>query len=94
MRLLYLSMIALMTLTAPAIAGTDDGDTPNPFTEPTAGQTTTSSGLANGTDAAVQPPGAPTGQGGDFGDQQAAHPDETKSSGSFYQQQKKTDDSH
>ena len=42
MRLLCLSMIALMTLTAPAFAGTDDGDTPNPFTEPSAGQTTTS----------------------------------------------------
>jgi len=92
MRLLYLSMIALMTLTAPAFAGTDDGDAPNPFTDPSAGQTTTSSGLANNTDATVQPPGVPTGQSGDFGGQQAARPDETKSSGSFYQGQKKETD--
>jgi hypothetical protein len=91
MRLAYLSMIALMTLAAPAFAGTDDGDAPNPFTDPSAGQTTTS-GLANGPDTASQPPGIPTGQGGDLGGQQAAQPDETKSSGSFYQDQKKAAD--
>ena len=89
MRFVYLPMIALMMLTAPAFAGTDDGDAPNPFTDPSAGQTTTSSGLANGTDTTAQTPGVPTGQGSDFGSQQAARPDETKSSGSFYQGQKK-----
>jgi hypothetical protein len=78
-------------MTAPAFAGTDDSDAPNPFTDQSAGQTTTS-GLANGTDATVPPPGVPTAQGN--GNQQTAHPDETKSSGSFYQEQKKDTDGH
>jgi hypothetical protein len=92
MRLAYLPIIALMTMAAPACAGTEDGDTPNPFTEPSAGQTTTS-GLVNGTDATAQQPGVP-GQDGGFGDRQPAQPDETKSSGSFYQGQKKETDGH
>jgi hypothetical protein len=93
MRFVYLPMIALLALAAPAFAGTDDGDTPNPFTAPSAGQTTTS-GLADGTDAAAQPPSVPTAEGGNLGDQQPSRPDESKSSGSFYQEQKKDSDGH
>jgi len=89
MRLIYLPIIALMTMTAPAFAGTDNGEAPNPFTDPSAGQTTTS-GLANGTDSA-QIPGVPAVAGGD---QQSGRADETKSSGGFYQEQKKEADSH
>ena len=89
MRLIYLPIIALMAVAAPAFAGTDDGDAPNPFTDPSAGQTTTS-GLVNGTADSSQIPGVPAVQGGD---QQPGHPDETKSSGSFYQEQKKDADS-
>jgi hypothetical protein len=92
MRFVYLPMIALMATAAPAFAGTDDGDTPNPFTAPSAGQTSTS-GLVGGTHTAPQTPSVPTGQGGDFGGQQP-QPDEAKSSGSFYQQQKKDADGH
>jgi len=90
MRLLCLSMIALMTLAAPAFAGTEDGDTPTPFTAPSAGQTTTS-GLANNGDSSAQPP--PTA-GGQSGDQQQPQGNEGKPSGSFYQEHKKDTDGH
>ena len=90
MRFFYLPMIALMALTMPAWAGTDDGDAPNPFTAPAAGQTTTS-GLASGTSDAAQIQGVPAVPGGD---PQSGHPDEAKTSGSFYQEQKKDTDSH
>jgi len=90
MRLIYLPIIALIAVTAPAFAGTDDGDAPNPFTDPSAGQTTTSR-LANGTADSAQIPGVPAAQGSD---QQPGHPSETKSSGGFYQEQKKDTDGH
>jgi hypothetical protein len=92
MRLLCLSLIALMAGVSPALAGTDSGDVPNPFTEPSAGQTTTS-GAVNGTGAAVQPPGIPTVPGGGVDGQQSGQKDEAKSSSNFYQQQKKDGDS-
>lgn len=90
MQLLTLSMIALMTLAAPAFAGTEEGDTPNPFTEPSAGQTTTS-GLMNGGETSGAHPGTPAAQGGD---QRQAPAREGNSSGSFYQAQKKDTDGH
>ena len=89
MRLICLSIIALMAVSAPAFAGTDDGDAPNPFTDPSAGQTTTS-GLVNGTADSAQIPGVPAAQGND----QQPSQNEGKSSGSFYQQQKKDTDGH
>ena len=87
MRPLCLSMIALMTLAAPAFAGTEDTDTPNPFTAPSAGQTTTS-GLVNTRDASPQQPGAPGG------DQQPAQGTDSNGSGGFYQAQKNDTDGH
>jgi hypothetical protein len=92
MRLIYLPLIALLAGVAPAFAGTDSNDAPNPFTEPSAGQTTTS-GADNGIDTAVQPPSNPTVPGGDIDPQQSSQKDEGKSSNSFYQQQKKDGDS-
>ncbi len=92
MRLIYLPLIAFISGVSPARAGTDEGQTPNPFTEPSAGQTTTS-GAVNGTDAAVQPPSIPSVPGGDVDGQQSGQKDEAKSSNSFYQQQKKDGDS-
>jgi hypothetical protein len=91
-RLIFLPMIAFMAGTAPAFAGTDSGDAPNPFTEPSAGQTTTS-GAVNRTDAAVQPPSIPTIPGGDVGAQQGGQNNEPNASNGFYQQQKKDSDS-
>jgi len=88
MRLIYLPIIALMAVTAPAFAGTDDGDAPNPFTDPSAGQTTTS-GLVGGAADSAQIPGVPAAQGSD----QQPGQNEGKSSGGFYQQQKKDTDS-
>jgi hypothetical protein len=90
MRLIYLPMIALMAGTIPALAGTDSGDAPNPFTEPSAGQTTTSGADSAGT---IQPPADPVVQGSDASGQPSARNDEAKSSSSFYQQQKKDGDS-
>ncbi len=90
MRLIYLPIIASMAVAAPAFAGTEDGDSPNPFTAPSAGQTTTS-GLVNNAGDETQVPGVPTVQGSD---QQSGHPDEVRSSGSFYQGQKKDTDGH
>jgi hypothetical protein len=90
MRLVYLPMIALMAGTVPALAGTDSGDAPNPFTEPSAGQTTTSTAASAGT---VQTPADPAVQGNDASGQPSGQNDEAKSSGSFYQQQKKDGDS-
>ncbi len=92
MRLIYLPLIAWVAGVSPALAGTDGGEVPNPFTEPSAGQTTTS-GAVNGPDAAVQPPGIPTVPGGDAGAPPSGQNDEAKSSNSFYQQQKKDGDS-
>jgi hypothetical protein len=91
MRLVYLPMIALMAGTVPALAGTDEGDAPNPFTEPSAGQTTTSGAANAGT---VQAPTNPVAQGNDASGQPSRQNDEAKSSSSFYQQQKKDSDSH
>jgi len=90
MRLIYLPIIALMTVAAPAFAGTDNGDAPNPFTDPSAGQTTTS-GLVNGAADSSQIPGVPAGLGSD---PQPGQDNEGKSSDSFYQQQKKDSDGH
>ena len=90
MRLLTLSMIASIALAAPACAGTEEGDTANPFTEPSAGQTTTS-GLANTGDASTRQPGAEGGQGVD---PQSAQGNDGNASGSFYQEQKKDADGH
>ena len=92
MRLIYLSVITLMAATAPAVAGTDSGAAPNPFTEPSAGQTTTS-GAVNGTDAAGQPPSVPTVSGGDASGQQGSQSSDPSTSSGFYQQQKKDGDS-
>ena len=92
MRLLYLPLIAFMAGVSPALAGTDPGDAPNPFTEPSAGQTTTS-GAVNGTDAAIQPPSIPTIPGSDVGAQQSGQNNQPNASNSFYQQQKKDGDS-
>jgi hypothetical protein len=86
MRLIYLPIIALMAMAAPAFAGTDSSETPNPFTDPSAGQTTTS-GVAD----SARIPGVPAVPGSD---QQLGHPDDAKSSGSFYQEQKKDSDGH
>jgi len=91
-RLIFLPMIALMVGTTPALAGTDTGDASNPFTQPSAGQTTTS-GAVNGTDAAVQQPSIPTVPGGDVGAQQGGQNNEPNASNGFYQQQKKDGDS-
>jgi hypothetical protein len=90
MRLVYLPMIALMAGAVPAFAGTDSGDAPNPFTEPSAGQTTTSGADGAGT---IQPPTNPVAQGSDTSGPPNGQKDEAKSSGSFYQQQKKDSDS-
>jgi hypothetical protein len=90
MRLIYLPMIALMIGTVPALAGTDSGDAPNPFTEPSAGQTTTSDAASAGT---AQAPVDPVAQGSDVSGQPNGQNDEAKSSSSFYQQQKKDGDS-
>ena len=90
MRLVYLPMIALMAGTVPAFAGTDSGDAPNPFTEPSAGQTTTSGTAGAGT---AQAPADPVAQGNDASGQPTGQNDEAKSSSSFYQQQKKDGDS-
>jgi hypothetical protein len=92
MRLIYLPLIAVMTVTAPALAGTDSSDAPNPFTEPSAGQTTTS-GAVNRTDATVQPPSIPAIPGGDVGAQQGTQNNESNASNGFYRQQKKDSDS-
>ena len=89
MRLVYLPMIALMAGSVPAFAGTDSGDAPNPFTEPSAGQTTTSGADGGGT---VQTPAAPAIQGNDASGQPTGQNNEANSSGSFYQQQKKDSD--
>ena len=89
MRLIYLPMIAFMVGTVPAFAGTDSGDVPNPFTEPSAGQTTTS-GAVEGTGAAVEPPNI--GQDGEVSRQQGDRSRNANSSSSFYQQQKKDSD--
>ena len=90
MRLICLTVIALTTA-SPAFAGTDAGDAPNPFTEPSAGQTTTS-----GADGAgiVQSPAAPVAEGGDASGQPTGQNNEAGSSSSFYQQQKKDGDGH
>ena len=90
MRLICLPIIALMVVAAPAFAGADDGNAPNPFTDPAAGQTTTG-GLINGNGDSAQIPGLPAVQSDD---QQPGHPEETKSSGSFYQGQKRDTDGH
>jgi hypothetical protein len=90
MRLVYLPMIALMAGAVPAFAGTDSGDAPNPFTEPSAGQTTTSGADSTGT---VQIPTDPVVQGSDVSGQPSGQNNEAKSSSSFYQQQKKDSDS-
>jgi hypothetical protein len=90
MRLLYLPVIALMVGTVPAFAGTDSEDAPNPFTEPSAGQTTTSGADGAGT---IPAPAAPIVQGGDVSGQPGGQNDKANSSGSFYQQQKKDSDS-
>jgi hypothetical protein len=90
-RLIFLPMIVFMVGISPALAGTDSGDAPNPFTEPSAGQTTTSN--VNRTDAAIQPPGIPTIPGGDAGSQQGSQNNEPNASSGFYQQQKKDGDS-
>ena len=87
MRLLYVSMIALMTLAAPAFAGPEESDAPNPFTEPSAGQTTTS-GLVSSGDRSAQQPDAPGG------DQQQRQDSEGNGSDSLYQAQKKDEDGH
>ena len=92
MRLIFLPMIALIAGTVPALAGTDSGEVPNPFTEPSAGQTTTS-GAVSGTNAVVPPPSIPTIPGGDADAQQGGQNNEPNSSNSFYQQQKKDGDS-
>jgi hypothetical protein len=92
MRLIYLPLIALLAGVSQALAGTDAGEASNPFTEPSAGQTTTS-GAVNGTDTAVQPAGIPTVPSGNADGQQSSQNNEAKSSNSFYQQQKKDDDS-
>jgi hypothetical protein len=89
MRLICLPIIALMAVSAPAFASTDDGDAPNPFTDPSAGQTTTS-GLVGAAADSAQIPGVPAAQASD----QQPSQSEGKSSGSFYQQQKKDTDGH
>jgi hypothetical protein len=91
MRLVYFPLIALMAGAVPALAGTDSVDAPNPFTEPSAGQTTTS-----GADSAgiVQTPTDPVAQAGDINGQPNGQNDEARSSSSFYQQQKKDGGSH
>jgi hypothetical protein len=90
MRLVYLLLIALMAGTVPAFAGTDSGDAPNPFTEPSAGQTTTSGADGAGT---VQTPAPSIVQGSDVSGQTSGQNSEANSSGSFYQQQKKDSES-
>jgi hypothetical protein len=90
MRLVYLPMIALMAGTVPAFAGTDSADAPNPFTQPSAGQTTTSGPDSAGT---VQTPTDPDAPDSDVSGQPSGQSNEAKSSGSFYQQQKKDGDS-
>jgi hypothetical protein len=92
MRLIYLPLIAFMAGVSPALAGTDEGETPNPFTEPSAGQTTTS-GAVSATGATVQPPSIPALPSGDVTGQETGQNNEAKSSSSFYQQQKKDGDS-
>ena len=86
---LYMPIIALMMVTAPAFAGTDNGDAPNPFTDPSAGQTTTG-GLVGGSADSAQIQGVPAAQGGD----QQPSQNEGKSTGNFYQQQKQDTDGH
>ena len=93
MRISCLAVFIFLAGTSLAFAGTDDGDTPNPFTEPSAGQTTTS-GLANTGDASARQLPISGGQGSGLTDQQPSRPDETSSSGNFYQEQKKDTDGH
>jgi hypothetical protein len=90
MRLVYLPMIALMAGTVPAVAGTDSSDAPNPFTEPSAGQTTT---IGAGSASTVPSPVDPVAQGSDASGQGTSQNNEAKSLSSFYQQQKKDGDS-
>jgi hypothetical protein len=90
MRLVCLPMIALMAGTVPAFAATDSGDAPNPFTEPSAGQTTTSGADEAGT---VQTPTPSIVQGSDVSGQTSGQTNEANSSGSFYLQQKRDSDS-
>jgi len=92
MRIVYLPVIMLMAGITPAIAGTDAGDAPNPFTDPEAGQP---GGAIPGRaldDVAVpaQLPIPSAGQAGGL----TPPADEAKSSGTFYQAQKKDTDGH
>jgi hypothetical protein len=91
MRLAYLPAIAMLAVAPPAFAGTDDGDAPNPFTAPSAGQTTTS-GLTPGADAAANAPDVPAVQGSDPSAQPPTRADEAKSPDSIYQAPKKDAD--
>jgi hypothetical protein len=92
MRLIYLAVIASMTGIAPAVAGTDAGDAPNPFTDLSAGQPSTATqGGGIPTSDPTQFPIPSTGVNGDL---IAPPADQARSSESFYQAQKKDTDAH
>ena len=92
MRLIYMAVVALMTGVAPAIAGTDAGDAPNPFTDPSAGQPST--GTPGTAITTSDPSQLPLPSPGANGELVAPPADEAKSSGSFYQAQKRDTDGH
>jgi hypothetical protein len=91
MRHIYLPVFALMAATVPAVAGTDVGDAPNPFTDPAAGQPSTA--IPDKGVTAVDPSQLPIPMPALNGEL-TPPPDESKSSGSFYQAQKKDPDNH
>lgn len=92
MRIIYLPVIMLMVGIAPAFAGTDAGEAPNPFTDQTAGQpsaATPDKGFGDAAMPAQLPLPAPGQTSG-----LTPPADEAKSSGTFYQAQKKDTDGH
>jgi hypothetical protein len=92
MRIISFATIAILAAASTAYAGTDSSEAPNPFTEPTTGQTTTSA-ATYGT-GAIQPPAEPAIPGAEATGQPGALPGNAEPSTGFYQQQKKDTDSH
>ncbi len=95
-RLAYLPIFVLMTATAPAYAGSDSADVPNPFTEQ-AGSSANITSVDKGVSDFSRPVQAPEPQQGQAGSFSSEPPDQSGKSGSsdsFYQSTKKDTDSH
>ena len=95
MRLTYLPILVLMTATAPACAGSDSGDVPNPFTEQagSSGNITSVDKGVSDFSRPVQTPEPQPGQTGSFNGAPTDQSGKSGSSDSFYQTTKKDTDS-